>query len=370
MVLRNLVFVFITLVVLGSHQSFSQQIQLIHDEQSPYYGSVSVEYGQIMDSLEVDGNVAASLQVFVQPQTGPLNETPMLGSIYRLPQRWLFVPRFPFELDQQYRVEFTAGTTELRTHFVPKSPLTEATSPEVLHVLPGDSLLPVNLLRLYVKFSQPMTKHDAYQYVHLLNGQGDTLNNVFYPAEPPLWDKTGQQLTLLFDPGRIKSGLQPNTQWGLGLKANEDYRVLVNGIKDYRGTALRKAFEFNFHTTGPDHSSPQIQNWKVKAPKAYTTEPLVLTLDEPLNPAQAETAFQVMLEQQTVPSAVTVHAKQIEFMASSPWVPGQYNLKVFNTLEDRAGNSLRKLFEVAETADGHKPPEWIEIPFRIINEKP
>jgi hypothetical protein len=370
MVLRKLVFVFIALMVLWGHQSFSQQIQLIQDEQSPHYGSLLVEYKQILDSLQITGPAEAHLKVFVTYDDSPKNLPPMLGSTYQMPKYWVFKPRFPFELDQLYRAEFTVDSTTVQTYFKPAVWVSGVQVPQVVNVLPGDSILPANLLRLYINFSQPMTRHDAYSYIHLLNHQGDTLNQVFYPAEPPLWDKSGQQLTLLFDPGRIKSGLQPNLQWGPGLKPHKEYQLLVSGMEDFRGTTLSEVFKFNFRTGATDHISPNVQSWQIQEPKVGTKEPLIVKLDEPVNHAQVEKAFQIIKDNQSIPVLVSTNTDLLEISPTLPWLPGSYHLRVFNTLEDLAGNSLRKPFEVKEAKNHPSPMEWIDIPFHIANEKP
>ena len=292
----------------------------------------------------------------------------MLGTITRENELWHFKPRFSFELDQSYQVVLTINSNVISTFIQPTSrPV--ASPPAVSMVVPGDSLVPANILRFFIHFTQPMTKHNAYDHVHILGHNGDTIPDLFYPADPPLWDDSGQRLTLLFDPGRIKTGLQPNKQWGLGLKSNHQYQLVISNLQDYRGTPMIKDFSYDFKTTQADHQMPSYSQWELTTPSANTEESFIIKFDEPLNPAQIPSHIRLEKEGTPWPAELRAHPHQITFISEEPWPAGIYQLMVFNTLEDRAGNSLRKPFEVADGSAISKP-QWISIPFQITHKKP
>lgn len=349
------------------HQAYSQQIRLVDHPYSNHFGTVEVDYQEILDSLDLTPSVEASLKVFTGPK--PTSQQPaLLGTVAQGEHRWYFKPRFPFELDQWYRAELTLGQISIIHRFRPQSSLIIA-APKVVSVFPNDTLLPSNVLRFYIDFSQPMTQHRAYDYIHMLNQKGDTVSHLFYPADPPLWDPSGKKLTVLLDPGRIKTGLQPNLEWGLGLQSNHQYHLVISGIKDYRGNKLAETFSFSFTTTDADHSSPNYRQWHVEVPAAASTEPLVINFDEAINIAQLPDQIRIVKDGVDWPITLKTFALRVALQSKAPWTSGDYELMVFNTLEDRAGNSLRKPFEVSDGRSIAKP-QWISIPFQVKNEKP
>ena len=77
----------------------------------------------------------------------------------------------------------------------------------VVAVYPSSATLPENQLRFYLHFSAPMSRGEVYQHLQLLDQDGKPIVLPFLEIGEELWDTTGQRLTLLIDPGRIKRGL-------------------------------------------------------------------------------------------------------------------------------------------------------------------
>src|SRR5215472_3675601 len=90
-----------------------------------------------------------------------------------------FIPRFPFEKDVKYRVSF--NLRPLGASLAPEPLVLEFLIPreqnapaltEVTQVFPSSGLLPENLLRFYICFSNPMQRGRALEEISLLDGGG------------------------------------------------------------------------------------------------------------------------------------------------------------------------------------------------------
>jgi hypothetical protein len=113
----------------------------------------------------------------------------------------------------------------------------------VQHVFPSSDLLPENLLRFYVCFSNSMQRGRAEEYISLLDPNGRPVPDVLYRPPVELWDRTMRHLTVLLDPGRLKRGVGPNRELGPPLKAGQEYTFVIgSGILDLSGRPLRDSF--------------------------------------------------------------------------------------------------------------------------------
>ena len=154
-----------------------------------------------------------------------------------------FAPRFPFADGMSYSVLVGSGgdadgaeVWEIRRPDPDASPTTE-----VVAIYPAAAELPVNLLRVYVHFSAPMSEGWAARAIKVTREDtGETLDDVFLPPEPELWDRERKRLTMLLDPGRIKRGLVPNLEFGYPLVEGTTVRIAVDpAFRDAAGQPLR-----------------------------------------------------------------------------------------------------------------------------------
>ena len=102
---------------------------------------------------------------------------------------------------------------------ISRSPIERAAPPatRVSGVHPGTSEIPENLLRFYVHFTAPMSRGDVLRWVRLEDATGESIEHAFLALGEELWDRDATRLTLLLDPGRIKSGLRPRAELGRAL---------------------------------------------------------------------------------------------------------------------------------------------------------
>ncbi len=136
-------------------------------------------------------------------------------------------------------------------------------------VYPSASRLPENQLKLYLHFSAPMTRGEAYRHIRLLDAEGRALQLVFLELGEELWDPGLRRLTLFFDPGRIKRGLRPHLDAGPPLTEGTSYRLVIDpGWRDAAGLPLAAGFEKAFTVTAPDRHSPDPDSWRLTAPAA------------------------------------------------------------------------------------------------------
>ncbi len=150
------------------------------------------------------------LQVFVKAALAQGDVPPVLGSIEIKEKSLVFEPRFPLQAGIEYQVRVRES---LQAEWFSQSLIIakkkQKPSTTVAQVYPTASTLPQNLLKFYIYFSAPMSQGEAYEHIELLGSDGKPVRLPFLEIAEELWDRDGQRLTLLLDPGRVKRGLVP-----------------------------------------------------------------------------------------------------------------------------------------------------------------
>ncbi len=301
--------------------------------------------------------------LMIVPTAGPANDEPLpiLGS-YRVIENGIrFQPKFPLEPGLRLRARFRPSRLpHPDSGSISKKEITAETTPAEVHptgppsaitrVDPASDRLPENLLKFYLHFSQPMARGEAYQRVRLVGEDGKTLERPFLEIGEELWDPTGTRLTLLLDPGRIKRGLRPRLEEGPILLEGKSYTLIVDQEwKDASGRPMSAGFRKSFRAGPADETKPAPQTWRVEAPSAGSQAPLGLYLSEPLDRAMLERVITVHFASgASVPgrAAIDERDQRWRFVPEHPWGPGAYTIDVSNELEDLAGNSIARPFEV------------------------
>ncbi len=280
----------------------------------------------------------------------------LLGD-YRLEDGLLrFVPRFPLEPGLTFVAVFDPSKLPGADGGKPlvasltverRAPGPEA---EIDRVDPAGDVLPENQLRFYLHFSAPMSRGEAYERVRILDGDGRAVDLPFLELDEELWDPDARRLTLLIDPGRIKSGLRPREESGPVFEAGKSYTLVVDREWPAAdGRPLRAGVRKAFRAGPPDNAQPDPSKWAIRPPASGTREPLVVEFGEPLDRPQAERLVRVVDGGgAAVPGEVRLtHADtRYRLEPARPWAPGTYGLVVGTTLEDLAGNSVERPFEV------------------------
>jgi hypothetical protein len=282
----------------------------------------------------------------------PGDRPAVAGSYAIFDGRIVFRPRFPLVDGLTYSARLDVEPPLVATFSLPK----EETEPTtvVTEVYPTADELPENLLRVYVHFSAPMTRGEAYERVKLIEEPGGkvigkVIDRPFVEIAEELWDPDVRRLTLLFDPGRIKRGLRPHDEVGPPLRAGISYRLVVDaGWSDAEGLPLKAPFEKRFSTFAADRTSPDPDDWVLEAPASGGREGVVLAFPEPFDHGLLTRVLHVRdAGGRRLPGRVEIGEgeRRWTFSPDLPWAAGNYEIVVETLLEDLAGNNLRYVFD-------------------------
>jgi hypothetical protein len=366
-------------------------------------GLTEGELERLRETMTSPGRWRAILTVRVVDEK--LNQAkervPAMSGRYRVSGKsFRFTPRHPLEPDMVYRAELDlgrlselfadGGTVEeqhtdggagaerdgggrmLKAEYrVPSRPAAKATN--VSGVFPSADVLPENLLRFTITFSGPMSRHEAYRNVRLLDQAGKAIDLPFLELDEELWSRDGRRFTLLFDPGRIKRGLKPREELGPVLQAGGTYELVIDRAwKDANGKPLERGYRKAFRAVSPDERCPDPKGWEIQAPRANTREAVVVRLREPLDRALLDRMIGVQDGAgASVDGEVSVSDDETvwKLEPTEPWRAGAYRLAVGTALEDVAGNSVARPFEV----DTFRPVtekitgETVVVPFAVVD---
>jgi hypothetical protein len=355
-------------------------------------------------ALAVLGNPAITgdewssfLAIRVVPETKQAPQSdlpPLLGSYTATREGVRFEPRFRLEPGLRFRAEFDPVqmhavaqkhlllcgcsradweikfTTKVTAEFSPQRqrPSSRAT---VVEVFPTASVLPENLLRFYIHFSAPMSRGEAYARIHLFDSKGRAVSDPFLELGEELWSNDGTRFTLLFDPGRIKRGLKPREEVGPVLETGKAYTLVIDrDWIDANGDPLQSGFGKSFRAGPADDTSPDPRNWSIKPPGADTTTALEVRFPEALDRALLDRLISVIdAEGRRVVGTITIQGGETIWMFTphDPWRAGNYRLSVLSDLEDVAGNSVARPFEVDTTGPitARAANDSVTLSFRI-----
>lgn len=257
-----------------------------------------------------------------------------------------FRPKFGFQAGMEYTA-IVDGDVKPFKFVIPEKKSEQPT--KVSGFFPSNDTLPANLLKVYIQFSQPMSEGMAYENIHVLNEQGDTVFQPFLQLQPELWDLNNQRLTLWLDPGRVKRDLGPNLLHGAPLEEGQHYRVCISkNWADSNGAGLGEDFIQSFFVKAPDREMPNVNKWKINAPAPDTKGSITIHFGESLDFALAPQLLTVVdRDGQIVEGKVDLIDQETkwQFVPIYSWKPGLYKIKVKATLEDLAGNTLNRLFD-------------------------
>jgi hypothetical protein len=275
--------------------------------------------------------------------------TALAGSFSSDSGRVRFRPRFPLQPGLRYRATWTAasGSSVSEVFSIPRKEV--AATARVDRIFPTSDVLPSNQLKLYVHFSAPMSRGEAWKRIHLVDDQGKEVQLPFLEIEQELWDREQKRLTVLFDPGRIKRGLIPHNEVGPALIEGRMYQIVIDKEwPDAQGNPLVEKHVKSFKVGDADRTPPTLSNWKLTAPSKASTL-VILDFPEPLDSALLQRLLWVEdAVGNRVDGSITLteNEKRWMFQPASPWNAGSYNVKIGAILEDLAGNRIDRKFDV------------------------
>jgi hypothetical protein len=255
--------------------------------------------------------------------------------------------------------------------FVVPKPSSSSTT-IVEHVYPTTNRLPENVLKFYIHFSAPMSRGEAYRSVHLLDSAGHEVELPFLELDEELWDPQAKRFTLFFDPGRIKRGLKPREDVGPAVEQGKSYTLVIDRAwSDAKGNPLKESFRKRFQVGPPEERPPDPKTWKIRSPRAGGAEPVVVTFPKPMDHALLGRLLWI-----TDPSnrkvagsiAITKEETCWTFTSRESWAAGTYHLVAGTTLEDLAGNSIGRPFDldVLHPLQRHLTEQTVRVPFDVV----
>ena len=218
-----------------------------------------------------------------------------------------------------------------------------------IEIYPSAPELPSNLLRIYLYFPYPVRSRNILEHISLRDSEGRTIDGVFLSNRYDLWSPDRRRLTLLFDPGRVKTGLRAHETLGRALIPGEKYSLLINNTwnSDVECELGRDAV-FEFLAIAPDYNPPKPSKWKITAPMARTLDPLIVDLGSPHD--HISLAYRLRIKDaQGLTVSGSIRLDQDEsvwrFTPTSPWPRTTHLLMIDGQLEDLAGNRPGRLFD-------------------------
>lgn len=271
--------------------------------------------------------------------------TPILGEYIMEHEAVIFRPLIAFTPGLKYEVRLAKKLIS-EIEILPND-LHEA--PVVVTVYPTGDTLPVNLLKIYIRFSKPMEEGQALKNIQVIRNNADTIPLIFLDLQQELWNKERTILTLWLDPGRIKRDLQPNKKLGPPLLEGSSYQIFIKkDWRDIEGVFLANPYRKNFVVSSKDSLSPNPKDWTVELPKTGSSQSLEIELHEQLDYILLKNTVRILDDKGNILSgALEPGAMEtiLNFIPSSKWQPGNYTVEIESRLEDLAGNNLNHLFD-------------------------
>jgi hypothetical protein len=345
------------LLVISASGAYAQSIEL--------QGGAFKVSGWKPDSSIRTEDLPAIFAIYTGGPSGGVDAPPLLGAYSVQDGVLFFQPRFPLVGGVAYRAVLRLpGRSPVEAVF--KEPRRDsATVGSVEHIYPSANVLPGNALRLYVYFSAPMSRGEAWKRIHLVDENGNPDPLAFLVAEE-LWDPNYRRLTVFFDPGRIKRGVLPNLELGLPIVDGKQYTIVIDReFRDANGFPLTDTFRKTFRGTAPERAPIDLKQWHLSSPKAGTLETLDIEFPKPLDYALLQRCLTIPGVAGTV--SIDRDEKRWRFTPAEAWKSGDYTLRIDSALEDLAGNRIDRPFDVdtSENRSENSPPTSFSLPFQV-----
>lgn len=288
----------------------------------------------------------------VDPDSGK-DGPAILGAYERRQATLYFTPRYPLSHSQRYRATLEQSSNEYR---VPARPLAAAAVIEKIY--PTTDELPANQLKFYIHFSKPMRESKKiFDQMELLGPDGKPMPDPWRRTE--LWSADNKRLTLWIHPGRVKQGVNLRVELGPVLLPDKHYTLVIRpDLLDADGQPLGKAFTKKFHTIKEERTRPRLEDWKVQPPETGTTGPLIVKFPRPMDRALLDRFVSVVDDRERMVAGrieVGAEEKSWLFHPRQPWQAESYRIVVDGQLEDLAGNTPLRLFDVDLDEPGAEP---------------
>jgi hypothetical protein len=288
----------------------------------------------------------------------------MLGKYARTGNELTFTPRFPLSAGATYRASLkAAGKTVSLDYRVPMA--AAKAPPRVVKIYPTADVLPANQLRFYIHFDRPMRGgKELFNHLAILDDKGKEIEAPWLVDE--IWAEENNCLILYIHPGRIKWGVDEREAMGPVLHEKRSYTLVVRGEwTDLDGNKLGKDTIKRFRTTAEDRVRIELRDWKLSAPAAGTCDALTLTLPKSIDHRSLQTGLTVTnAKGEIVAGSIGIgkDERSWRFTPTQPWQAGLYHLSVSQDLEDVAGNTPSRPFDM-DLLTPRRAPQKLQLDF-------
>lgn len=209
-----------------------------------------------------------------------------------------------------------------------------------VEIHPAGPTVPENLLRVELRFAQPQRLPFDIGRVKLFDANGQPIEHALLDLALPSPD--GRRITVLMDPGRVKSGVGPNRDAGRALHAGELVRLQVDDQAGIEAVAVK-----SWQVTAAALRPLDVSGWQLSVPGAGSRDALVVDLRAPISSAGEPLIAVVDTAGRRVPGTTALGENDAvwRFTPARPWAPGLHRLVVHADLEDPAGNRRCAAFE-------------------------
>lgn len=247
-----------------------------------------------------------------------------------------------------------------------------------VRIEPAAPQVPANHLKFYLQFAGPMERGEVFRHLRLVETDESGKEIAVVPEpfrEVELWDETFTRLTLWFHPGRQKPGVNLNVEVGPILEPGKPYRLEISGKwRTESGAPLGDTIRHPIIALTIDESQPDPASWTIE----HGVAPVIRT-DDLLDPASALKSVSVRNADgsgvdRVTPRLVHLASDQkpgfvtgIVLARDGGWLPGDYRIQIDSRLEDLAGNSVARPFNLdLEKRPGFRErTEPVTIPLKI-----
>lgn len=253
----------------------------------------------------------------------------------------VFKPKFSFLENMQYQVVANGLKKSFSLSDIKRE------QPLVKEIFPTSNVLPENLLRMYITFSQPMKTTGNLEKIALFDDENQEVKGAIFNNVYELWDDTQTQLTIIFDPARVKTGLLANDSLGRALQPNKSYKLVVADLEDIYGQSLKKAYIKTFQVVTQDVQSPNPKAWKITLPKSGAKTALQINFNGAIDMMSLQSRI-VVLDSANNRVEGKISFKNNEktwmFTPHFHWKKGNYIISINSRLADPSGNNINGLF--------------------------
>lgn len=226
---------------------------------------------------------------------------------------------------------------------------TDSQHASVVQIYPTTKHIPVNLLRFYIEFDQPMREGDFLKHISLTNESGEDITDVFFDNQYELWNQDFTKLTILIDPGRVKTGLVAHAKMGRAFEVGKEYTLTVDkNWKMISGRILGESFSKKFVGVPEIMEGIDYKEWDIQSPGTMDESPLRIFFGKPLDHITTQD-FIVVIDSndKLVEGIKQLKEKESElwFYPASTWKTDNYRLVINSRIEDIVGNNLNGAFD-------------------------